>query len=43
MDKLMEFMKGRPRDKSKTLEDAVIEYVEQVEKTSVERYTELKK
>lgn len=43
MDKLMEFMKGRPHDKSKSLEDAVIEYVKQVEETSVERYSELKK
>lgn len=38
MEKLREFMKGRPFDKEACFEDAVIEYIKQVELASLERY-----
>lgn len=39
--KLEQFMKGRPHDKDKNIVDATMEYIEQVEKASTERYKAL--
>jgi len=40
---LEQFMKGRPHDRNKSIEDATMEYIEQVEKSSMERYEQLNK
>lgn len=42
MEKLKEFMESRPHDKDMNFEDAVIEYIAQVENASVERSEKLK-
>lgn len=41
MEKLRNFMKNRPHDKNKNFQDAVIEYIEKVENTSIERYEKM--
>lgn len=41
MKKLEEFMKDRPHDQDKTIEEATIEYIEQIESKSIERYQAL--
>lgn len=43
LDKLEQFMEGRPHDRNKNIIDATIEYIEQVENKSVERYESLNK
>lgn len=43
MTKLEQFMQARPHDKSKDISQATTEYIEQLEKASVERYHELNK
>lgn len=42
-ENLERFMEGRPHDKEKTIVEATMEYVQQVEKTSVERHELLQK
>ena len=38
LEKLERFMEGRPHDRDKNIVDATLEYIEQVEKASIERY-----
>lgn len=42
-NQLEQFMEGRPHDKDKSIEEATMEYVEQVEKVSIERHEQLSK
>lgn len=42
-EKLTKFMKNRPHNRDKHIIDATIEYIEQVENKSVERYESLNK
>ena len=42
MSKLEVFMKGRPHDKDKDIEEATMEYIEKLEDASVERYRDLR-
>ena len=43
LEKLEQFMEGRPHDRDKNIVEATIEYIEQVENKSVERYESLNK
>lgn len=42
MEQLKEFMKGRPYDRDKDFEEAVIDYIDELEQASIERYEKLK-
>lgn len=41
IEQLERFMEGRPHDKEKNIVDAAMEYIEQVEKVSIDRYEAL--
>lgn len=43
LEKLEQFMEGRPHDRDKNIVEATIEYIEQVENKSAERYESLNK
>ena len=43
IEKLEQFMEGRPHDRDKNIVEATMEYIEQVENKSVERYESLNK
>lgn len=43
LKKLEQFMEGRPHDRDKNIVEATMEYIEQVEQASIERYKLLNK
>lgn len=43
LEKLEQFMEGRPHDRDKNIVEATMEYIEQVENKSIERYESLNK
>lgn len=38
LEKLEQFMKGRPHDRDKNIVEATMEYIEQVEQASIDRF-----